>query len=211
MSFLFLLLCTVFDLVLVASMAFLYERAVCVHRGRRFQIKGWRVAALVCFAASLFAIAFLTGGQGLPMTQFVPRVEWRPFANLPSGWLQYALNVVLFLPVGFFLRLLYSRYKSYRRVAAYGLCFSLYIEIVQMFGFGLTDINDLLMNTLGAVMGALLGRIAVKLLPLLKSCSDSRAEPFSPFEAEWALVLTWLVNLCVMPKILQGMISVGLL
>ncbi|MDO4280687.1 MAG: VanZ family protein [Peptococcaceae bacterium] len=211
MSFLFLLLCTVFDLVLVVGMAFLYERAVCAHRGRSFQIKPWRVVALVCFAASLFVIAFLTGGQGLPMTQFVPRVEWRPFANLPRGWLQYALNVVLFLPVGFFLRLLYSRYRHFLRVAVYGLCFSLYIEIVQMFGFGLSDVNDLLMNTLGAVFGAMLGALAVKIFPSLKSCSDSHAEPFSPFEAEWALVLTWLVNLCVMPQILQGMIGVGLL
>lgn len=54
------------------------------------------------------------------------------------------LNVVLFVPFGFFLPLLYKKYHHIKTVALTGFLFSLSVEIVQMFDWGSTDINDLI-------------------------------------------------------------------
>ena len=66
-----------------------------------------------------------------------------------SGPIDTILNVVLFVPFGFFLPLLYKKYHHIKTVVLTGFLFSLSVEIVQMFGWGSTDINDLITNTVG--------------------------------------------------------------
>lgn len=63
------------------------------------------------------------------------------------------LNIILFFPLGFFLPLLYQKYNSLSKVLLHEFLFSLSIEITQMFGFGTTDVNDLITNTVGACLG----------------------------------------------------------
>ena len=75
------------------------------------------------------------------------------------------LNVVLFAPLGFFLPLLYKKYSHISTVALTGFLFSLSIEIVQMFGRGATDINDLITNTVGACLGFFIYQLLNKLIP----------------------------------------------
>ena len=60
---------------------------------------------------------------------------------------------MLFVPLGFFLPLLYQGFASIRRAAGTGFLFSLSIELIQMFDMGTTDINDLITNTAGCCLG----------------------------------------------------------
>lgn len=69
-------------------------------------------------------------------------------------------NLLLFVPLGFFLRLLWNR--SVSNTALTGFAFSLLIEISQLFNRRSTDIDDLLTNTLGAVLGCMLCMFVVK-------------------------------------------------
>lgn len=66
---------------------------------------------------------------------------------------QTVQNVVLFLPLGFFLPLLYQSFHSALRTAGAGFFFSLWIECVQLFDMGTSDINDLMTNTAGCCLG----------------------------------------------------------
>ncbi|MGI6877750.1 VanZ family protein [Microbacterium sp. gxy059] len=76
--------------------------------------------------------------------------------------MQAALNVVLFLPLGFFLRALWGR--GIIVITAVGFAVSLLIETTQLTGvwgvypcaFRLFDVDDLIMNTAGAFLGGLL-------------------------------------------------------
>ena len=64
-------------------------------------------------------------------------------------------NLCIFLPVGLFPPLLW-RGMTFRRCALLGFCCSLLIELLQLPQARMADIDDLWLNTLGAVLGFLL-------------------------------------------------------
>ena len=70
--------------------------------------------------------------------------------------LSMILNVVMFMPLGFLLPLLWKEYQSLVRTAIIGFCFSCGIEFCQLFNRRVSDVVDLLMNTLGAILGWLI-------------------------------------------------------
>lgn len=72
----------------------------------------------------------------------------------------YLLNIVMFLPLGFLVPLIWKQMANLIRILELG--FSLFIEISQLLNNRSTDIDDLLMNTLGALSGYLLYRIWTK-------------------------------------------------
>jgi glycopeptide antibiotics resistance protein len=64
------------------------------------------------------------------------------------------LNIVLFMPLGFLLPALWEKYRNFWSTFYHGLLFSLFIEIGQLFVRNrATDINDLITNTVGAMVG----------------------------------------------------------
>ena len=106
-------------------------------------------AFLFCYY--LIGILTMTGINAFKA--FSPRVVLIPFIDMISGPIDTALNVILFLPLGFFLPLLYEKYNRISKVALTGFFLAISIEIVQMFGMGATDINDLITNTIGTCLG----------------------------------------------------------
>ena len=84
--------------------------------------------------------------------------------DMISGPIDTILNIILFVPLGFFLPLLYKKYGHIGSVALVSFLLSLSIEIVQMFGRGATDINDLITNTVGACLGFFIYQLLSKLV-----------------------------------------------
>ncbi|MCH3975706.1 VanZ family protein [Bifidobacterium tibiigranuli] len=88
------------------------------------------------------------------------------------GLLQLVMNVVLFVPLGFALAR-WARWKAWAVVAA-GFLVSLVIELSQLTGFWHLypcayrqfDVNDLMTNTLGAVLGLIVARLFSRVAPL---------------------------------------------
>lgn len=69
------------------------------------------------------------------------------------GAMTYILNIFMFMPLGFLLPLIWEDFRKIWKVAAVGLTFSFAIEICQLFCYRATDVDDLLMNTIGTVVG----------------------------------------------------------
>jgi glycopeptide antibiotics resistance protein len=74
-------------------------------------------------------------------------------------------NIALFLPLGIFLPLLSGRFDSMKRILFLALFLSLSIETIQFFlrlvgSPRAVDIDDVLLNTLGACLGLVVYRIA---------------------------------------------------
>ena len=113
------------------------------------------IGALV-FCLYLSGVLAVTG-IGRPF-RFAPTFNFLPFVDMIKGPIDTTLNVLLFLPLGVFLPLLYRTFERARSVtlAAFGLYMT--IELIQMFGLGITDINDLMTNTAGACLGFCLSR-----------------------------------------------------
>lgn len=74
-------------------------------------------------------------------------------------------NIVVFMPLGFFLPLLWRGFDRALPVAAFGFLFSLTIEIIQYPLHRGSDVDDIWLNTLGCLLGYLLYRGFKKLFP----------------------------------------------
>ena len=74
-----------------------------------------------------------------------------PFSS--EGAMTYILNIIMFMPLGFLLPLIWENFRNAKKVVLMGFLMSLAIEICQLFNIRTTDIDDLLMNTLGALVG----------------------------------------------------------
>ena len=68
-------------------------------------------------------------------------------------------NTLLFLPWGFFLPLLWRRFRRFLPVAAMCLGLTCFIEFTQLFIGRTVDVDDLILNFLGSMCGAGLWRI----------------------------------------------------
>ena len=97
------------------------------------------------------------------------RLNLVPFRVL-SEWLAHPFNffgnVLLYMPIGFFEVLLhpcFSRKKQIGFTAATAALLSLFIEFAQLFNYRVSDVDDIILNTLGAVLGALLCILLQKL------------------------------------------------
>ena len=111
--------------------------------------------AAVCLVFSLY-LAAVDAVAGLPCLlrfRFDRNLNLKPFAYLFSDFGNSFLNVLLFIPLGLFLTVLWKRYRSFLRTILFGFGFSLVIELLQMFTRRATDVNDLMTNTLGAALG----------------------------------------------------------
>jgi glycopeptide antibiotics resistance protein len=104
---------------------------------------------LFCF----YLVGILTMTGVCLRGSFSPRIVYIPFVDMIRGPVDTALNILLFVPMGVFLPLLYGGFDRLRRIALAGFLVSFSVEAAQMFGSGATDINDLITNTLGACLG----------------------------------------------------------
>lgn len=63
-------------------------------------------------------------------------------------------NIVAFMPCGFFLPIVSRRSKKWYNTVAISFTFSLFVETIQLISrVGSFDVDDLLLNTAGAVFG----------------------------------------------------------
>lgn len=119
------------------------------------------------FAVYLSGVFAVVGLPTVNYVRFDPHYNLVPFAYMFSDYENSLLNVLLFLPLGFFLPLFWQQFKKFYRTFIFGLCTSLFIEILQLFTLRATDINDLMTNTLGTVLGWMITRIILRLDPTI--------------------------------------------
>ena len=83
-----------------------------------------------------------------------------------DSWTLYILlgNIVMFLPIGFFAALLW-REVTWKRILLIGFLTTLFIECWQLLIGRSFDVDDLLLNTLGVLLGGLLCHALRRLSP----------------------------------------------
>lgn len=90
-------------------------------------------------------------------------INWIPLAE--GDWLGYGLNIFMFMPLGFLLPLIWEDFRKPGKTVFFGFLLSASIEFFQLFSFRTTDIDDLIMNTLGTAVGFLCWRLLKLLFP----------------------------------------------
>ena len=96
-------------------------------------------------------------------------INWIPFAQpaIVNGEVveaEMVLNLLFFVPFGLCLPLIKSSW-SYRKVIVLGFLLSLLYEGLQFaLAIGMSDVTDLLLNTLGVCLGLFLYQLSLKIL-----------------------------------------------
>ena len=116
----------------------------------------------------LAAVDSVVGLPSLLYIRFDQNINLVPFAYMFSDYRNSLLNVLLFVPLGLFLPVLWKRFRSLLWTGFVGFSFSLSIELLQLLTLRATDINDLMTNTAGTILGWLLGRLVLWLFPSIR-------------------------------------------
>ena len=108
----------------------------------------------------LYDVCSISSATGIPWFRTVNAdlsVNLIPFADIFNSPVDYIknslLNIVLFIPAGMFLPLLWKEFQNFKKTAVFGFGLSLVIEVLQIFTFRLSDVDDLITNTLGSMIG----------------------------------------------------------
>lgn len=77
---------------------------------------------------------------------------WNNFS--PGAWRNIILNILMFVPLGILLPLIFKNCRKYWVTYLVGLFFTLIIEVIQLIsGRGIFEIDDIFNNTLGCIIG----------------------------------------------------------
>ena len=85
---------------------------------------------------------------------FVPFVYWFDYPTMKEALLNLIGNTTMFIPLGIVWPSVFKKLDTHGKVIAAGVGVTLTIEILQLPFFGrATDIDDLILNSLGFLMG----------------------------------------------------------
>lgn len=183
--------------VLIAAAVYVLARRLWLKQ-RGLSRKNWGNEVvrllLVCWLAGLFSLVWTPANFWLKL-EYLFRYGWpvelgdwlfqggfsleisihRQFAEMLNGgsW-QLAGNVLLYVPLGLLLPWVWKT-SDWRRVTAAGLAASLVTELVQPVVGRSFDVDDLIANTLGALIGYLLFAVARLLFPkAVETCRNGK-------------------------------------
>ena len=128
--------------------------------GRR--LKNKHMFFLLLYLCVLTGIYSVTGIPDIKDCSFDFTLNLIPLVDVLSSPDQYLLNILMFLPVGFLLPLLWDEYQDFRHLMGFCCFLTVFIEVAQVFTFRTTDVDDLLTNLLGAALGYALIHLPAK-------------------------------------------------
>lgn len=111
------------------------------------------IASAYIFCYAVVCILSVTGIPSIHYMELNAIISLVPFDEIFTNFHQYALNILLFIPIGFLLPMLWKKFEKKHLTILCGFFFSLSIELIQLFNNRVTDIDDLLMNTAGTTIG----------------------------------------------------------
>ncbi|HAU84392.1 MAG TPA: hypothetical protein DCW90_02455 [Lachnospiraceae bacterium] len=161
----------------------------CVLKGEK-QISAGRVFSYIFFITYIFIVAAATiilrkNHNDVKRMSLQPFIQYRSawFSCSMGEWRNIILNIIMFIPFGFMIPWLFAKLRSVWKVTVISFAISLLIESVQFFTrCGIFETDDLIHNTLGALIGSCIyqmfydfvvkkkvwfGKIVLRLIPTL--------------------------------------------
>lgn len=108
-----------------------------------------------------FKDRFLEGSWGINFIPFRTIKSYIKYSGLFHCLVNILGNVIIFIPIGLLLPIILNRYKSFFKIIIISFSISIIIEFIQFFIGRSVDIDDIILNTIGG----LLGYIVYTLLP----------------------------------------------
>lgn len=138
------------------------------------------IITFFCYIIKLISVVFFP--FYIPLTEEMEKLLYQQNTSFPlnfipfksmidsistrNSWVQNGGNLLLLLPFGFYLSLLRKKIGNTKEVLLLSFIFSVTIEIIQGimniivgYNYRLVDIDDVILNTLGSLIGYILFRI----------------------------------------------------
>lgn len=155
---------------------------------KQLRFHNWKKTAVYSlFGLYLLAMGGLVGLPSIYYVRFGANLNLIPFYGMLRDLKNCLLNVALFVPLGFFLHCLWG--MDCKATAKDGFFLTLTIEILQIFTYRACDVNDLMANTLGTLLGFWMAKAVVKLFPRLAVRSWDAKDRFVIYGAVLAVMM----------------------
>ncbi len=145
----------------------------------------WHIPAVLVFSLYVLGVFHFTGVgtiYDIKRYLFIPElINLIPFSN-EIDVVAYGLNVVLFVPLGLLAPMIWEKMDKLTNIVGAGVLFTVLIEISQLINFRSTDIDDVILNVLGGVVG-------FGLFKLWDGLTKSKYRVNSPVTAELPLCI----------------------
>ena len=125
----------------------------------RYCFHSWKRTAIYMVVGLYFtAVLALVGFPNITSLSIDFTVNAIPFVDMVSDFVNACLNLLLFVPLGFLLPMLWDPFKTIKNSILAGFIVTSFIEISQVFTFRTSDINDIITNTVGTIIGYYIAR-----------------------------------------------------
>ena len=127
----------------------------CVYN--KLYFRSWKMTILyMVFGFYLTAVLALVGFPNIMSLKVELTVNIIPFVYMIDDFVNACLNVLLFVPFGFFLPVLWKEFRNAKKIFIAGFAMTSFVEIAQIFTGRTTDINDIITNIAGTLIGYLI-------------------------------------------------------
>ncbi len=170
---------------------------------RQRHFRQWIAALLFAlYSIAVFSVVGLPTVGTFQMDFGLHLIPLTDIVNSPTAYIKNTvLNIILFVPLGFLVPAVWKNYRSIKSMFFMGLALSITIEILQLFTFRLTDIDDLITNTAGTVAGYYIGdRFSFK-LPLKLTDEPGHLKPYEPVVI---LAVMLFISIFLKPTVSHG-------
>ena len=185
----------IFPLFIILGFLFWIISRIAGRRGSGVHIFG--VTLFSCILGMIFNITGLPDFLGESIEIGNCNFNFIPFKDLGTSPFQYIANLILFIPVGFCIPVLWRKMSRLYEVLLTGFFLSFCIEFLQMFTFRAVDVDDLIMNTLGTLAGFALYMLARRLFPHFISRFTASEHNRLWYSGGWLITLTGTLLLCL--------------
>lgn len=156
----------IYPVLLVMAPVFLYQIVMSVRRKRSTSVHYLWSYVMMLYLWMVFSVTGMgtvwdmirKGGLEASFRQ--ANISLIPFQS--EGAFTYCMNIVMLMPLGFLLPYIWKQFRSIAKTAVTGLTVSAMIEFSQIFTNRLVDVDDLIMNTIGAMLGYIIWKAVGK-------------------------------------------------
>ncbi len=111
-------------------------------------------------------------------------------------------NIIMFIPLGISYPIISNRYERFIPVLITGFLTSSLIEFCQLFLSRGTDIDDVILNTFGTILGYTIYKTVIRIFPLIRTLCGTikiinEEKNYFPKDGKYIIVCTFVMATCV--------------
>jgi glycopeptide antibiotics resistance protein len=171
-----------------------------------FVLVGWVVMFVYVTQIMSFGNGMGDRMNIVPLRQFV--TAFRYGSNNAGGIEQFLLNIIMFVPLGFLLPVVFKKLRSWHAVLIVSLSFTVATELLQLISYRGTDIDDVIANTTGGLLGFALYLIVVGLIHIIRRI-DIAVSGYRPKLSVGIILLVLVIGVFVSLNFCDGSSKYG--